>query len=325
MTHAPRIAVVGSFMMDLVLQVERRPAPGETVEGSAFGMYLGGKGFNQALTAARLGANVAMIGAVGSDQFGDMFLAALEHEGIDNRFVRRHPDAGTGIGAPVIDTQGQNAIVIVPRANQMVTPADVQQARSAIAAADLLLVQLEVAADATLSAVQMARQMGKLVVVNPAPYKDIPQVRPLLSAADVVTPNESECHGLTGIMPTDLSSAGESSAALVALGAGAAVITLGAQGAHFCTRHDAGSVPAYPVTVVDTTGAGDAFNGALAVGLAAGLPLSRAVYYANAAGALAVTRLGAAPAMPGRAELTEFLTRAGGDRYGWLGGSVHGR
>lgn len=304
MSRTPVVAVVGSFMMDLVIKTERRPGPGETVVGQEFGMFPGGKGVNQAVTARRMGATVHMIGRIGLDSFGDIFAQTLAEEGIKADYVMRDSEAGTGVGAPIIDASGQNAIIIIPRANLAVTPADVDRSLPALEAADVIILQNEIPHLANLRAAEIGRRLGKRVIYNPAPARA--GVEDLIKLADVVTPNESEALALTGIDPVDRERSGQAAMALRAMGARAAVITLGASGAVVADETGTYSVASWPITVVDTTGAGDAFNGALALSLASGLPLRSAALVGTTAGALACTKLGAVPAMPARAQVKEF-------------------
>lgn len=305
----PTIVVVGSLNMDLVIKVERRPRPGETVIGEAFGMFVGGKGFNQAVAAARMGAQVHMVGRVGQDDFGPRSLRALEAEGIDTRHVAWDDQASTGVALPVIDAQGDNSIIIVPGANMRLSQADVERAAGVIAAADVLMVQLEVPMEAVRRAAELARAAGAVVLLNPAPARPLPDE--LLRLVDILTPNETETEILTGMSVADDETAGRAARALLERGARAVVLTLGARGALLADPARVTRVPGYAVRVVDTTAAGDAFCGALAVQRALGQPLEQAIRTANAAGALATTILGAEPALP-RREAVERLAQGQG-------------
>ena len=304
MDGKPRIVVVGSFIMDLVVRASRRPARGETLIGTDFGMFPGGKGANQAVAAGRLGGSVCMVGCLGTDSFGDMFLALLEDEGIDTRFVVRDSTEGTGIGNPVIDADGDNSIIIVPRANTKLSPADVEKAGEAIASADVLVLQLEVPMSASLRAAEIARASSTKVLVNPAPAAPLPDS--FLSLVDVVVPNEIEFEGLTGILPTTDEEALRGSGTLFDSGVGAVVVTVGERGAYLVEHGHVAHYKAQAVQrVVDTTGAGDAFCGALAVLIGNGCPLREAVKFANRAAAIAVTRMGAIPSLPKIDELSK--------------------
>ncbi len=301
----PKVVVVGSFMMDLVIKAERRPQKGETLVGQEFGMFIGGKGSNQAIAAARLGADVTMIGRLGTDLFGDTFMSSLAQEKIDTRFIVRDAEVGTGVGTPVIDAEGDNSIIIVPRANMRLSVADVERAESTIAAADVLLLQLEVPIEASQRAAEIARTGGAKVILNPAPARELPDS--FLAQVDIMTPNEVETEFLSGIKVSDTTGAERAARILLGKGVSAVILTLGDRGALLLTPDVTKLIPAYKVNVVDTTAAGDAFCGALAMGLARGEKIEDAVAFANAAGALAVTVLGAAPSMPTAKQMDEFL------------------
>jgi ribokinase len=307
----PRIVVVGSLNMDLVTRAARRPQRGETLSGESFGMFVGGKGLNQAIAAARQGASVRMVGRVGVDDFGRRLRQTLEAAGVDAQLVAEDSATSTGVATIVLDAEGDNSIIVVPGANGRVGAEDVERASEAIAAADLLMLQLEVPLAAVLRAAQIARAAGVRVLLNPAPAPAGPLPAELLRLVDVLTPNETETQSLTGLSAADDESAARAAAALRARGVGAVVLTLGARGALLADGERTVQVPGYVVQVVDTTAAGDAFCGALGTQLALGRPLEAAVSYANAAGALATTVLGAEPAMPGR-EAVERLVRGDG-------------
>jgi ribokinase len=300
------VAVVGSFNMDLVFSAPRNPQRGETLSGSAFGMFIGGKGANQAVAAARAGAHVEMIGRLGADSFGRDIATALENEGISLKHTVRDPQEGTGVAGIVVEPDGANSIIVVPRANGRLSAKDVQQARAAILSADVLLLQLEVPLDAVTAAARLAKQAGVRVVLNPAPACDLPDT--LLQAVDVITPNESETHFLAGVPASTRESAVEAAQALRRRGADAVLLTLGERGALLVeSDQPARELPAFAVRVVDTTAAGDAFSGALAVALAEGQSLAEAARFACAAGALACTVLGAGPSLPQRHEIERLL------------------
>lgn len=288
-----------------------------------FGMFLGGKGFNQAVGARRLGADVCIVGRVGRDPFGDMFVAKLEQEGICLSKVTRDAEAGTAIASPVVDENGQNSIIAAPRANMRVTLDDVQAAEEQIACADILMLQFEIPIAASRHAAEIARKHGTLVLLDPAPVShgdhSIPQsldpsipssvldhttTRPLDHfCIDYLVPNEIEAHMLTGKMTPE-----EAGAVLLPETRRGVVISLGEQGAMAVDRAALNRFPAHKVNVVDTTGAGDAYRAGLAVKIAEGSSLDEAVRFANASGALACTVMGAEPSMP-RREDVERLTR----------------
>ena len=300
-----KVVVVGSFMMDLVIKAERRPQKGETLIGQQFGMFGGGKGNNQAIAAVRLGGDVTMVGRLGMDSFGDKLMDALVEEGVEIRFIVRDAEVGTGVGSPVIDADGDNSIIIVPRANMRLSAADVDRAASAISDSDVLLLQLEVPIAASQRAAEIAKSSGTKVILNPAPAQDLPDS--FLAQVDILTPNQVEAELLSGVEVSDSEGAERAARILLDRGVSAVILTLGEGGALLFKDGLTTSIPAYRVNVVDTTAAGDAFCGALATALARGEALEDAVVFANAAGALAVTVLGAAPSMPTAQQITEFL------------------
>ena len=302
----PKVVVVGSFMMDLVIKAERRPQKGETLVGQEFGMFIGGKGCNQAIAAARLGADVTMVGRLGTDLFGDTFMESLGQEGIHTEFIVRDAEVGTGVGTPVIDADGDNSIIIVPRANMRLSVKDVERAASAISAADVLLLQLEVPIAASEKAAMLARASGAKVILNPAPARALPDS--FLAKVDFLTPNEVETAFLSGVKVDDTAGAERAASVLLDKGVSGVILTLGERGALLLTASQKKLVPAYKVKVVDTTAAGDAFCGAFATALARGADLEEAVAFANAAGGLAVTVLGAAPSMPSSTKMEAFMS-----------------
>ena len=295
----PRVCVVGSFVIDLVFKVKRRPGPGETMLADDFGMFLGGKGFNQAVGARRLGADVSMVGRIGRDQFGDMFLTKLEQEGIDSGRATRDPEAGTAIASPVIDASGENSIIAAPRANMRVTPEDVLAAEEQIAAADVLMLQFEIPPTASRMAAEIARKHETIVLLDPAPVEH--GFERFAAPVDYIVPNEIEAHMLTGRMTPE-----EAAAVLLPETRRGVVISLGEQGAMAVDRAALNRFPAHKVQVVDTTGAGDAFRAGLAVKIAECSSLDDAVRFANACGALACTIMGAEPSMPRREAVERF-------------------
>ncbi len=295
------IVVVGSLNMDLVVRAPRHPQPGETLIGGDFQTFPGGKGANQAVAAARLGAQVRMIGRVGRDAFGDALLHTVRQDGVDTAFIRRDERAATGVALITLDAAGQNTIVVAPGANMQVSPQDIQDAEAAFEGADLLLMQLECPLEAVQTAAEMAHRHGLLVVLNPAPARPLPAS--LLAQTDYLLPNQPELR-LLAQGEADVSAA---AARLMADGVRNLVVTLGEQGALLVTAGLQEQLPAFPVQVVDTVAAGDAFAGAFCVALAEGKPPREAVVWGNAAGAIAVTRPGAQPSMPTREELIQFL------------------
>jgi ribokinase len=299
------IVVVGSLNMDLVVRAPRQPTPGETILGGPFHTIPGGKGANQAVAIARLGYPVVMVGRVGADAFGQALLENMAAVGADTTWVRRDAEAASGVALIIVDDAGQNSIVVASGANMRLTEADVEAARETIAAAAALVLQLESPLPTVAHAVGLAHEHGVPVILNPAPAR--PLGAELLKQVDYLIPNENETTLLTDIKVSDDASAKLGAEKLLAAGVGTAVITLGERGALLAGERERLLLPAYQVTVVDTTAAGDAFVGAFAVALAEGRPLREATKMAMAAGALAVTKMGAQPAMPNRAELDAFL------------------
>ena len=305
MPSRPKIVVVGSANTDMVVKTDRIPGPGETVIGGEFMMAAGGKGANQAVAAARLGAQVTLVGCLGRDVFGDQALAGYAQEGIDTSYMVRDPDAASGVALIFVDARGENSIAVASGANARLTPADVERAGQAIAGADVLLAQLEVPVEAVGRAIELAHRAGVRVILNPAPAR---QIDPrLLAQVDIATPNEHEIRVVVG--EEDAQGA---IARMLAAGTGTVLVTLGAQGVLWATPEGQQSVPAFAVQAVDTTAAGDAFNGGLACALGRGLAMAGAIRYASAAAALAVTRMGAQPSLPTGAEVDAFLRAQAG-------------
>lgn len=299
----PNIVVIGSLNMDLVIQLARSPKIGETVLGDSIHFVPGGKGANQAVAAARLGAEVAMIGSVGTDAFGSQLLASLQAEGIDTSGVRRVAEAPTGI-ASIVLAQGDNSIIVVPGANSHCSPEDIDRYQARLEHADVVLVQMEIPMTTVAYAVRTAKRLGKTVILNPAPAQPLPP--DLLAGVDFLTPNQSELALLSGLDQMD----GELDAgmdALLAKGVSHVVTTLGERGVVY--RAAGGQTqrfPAYQVPVVDTTGAGDAFNAGLAYALADRRSVKEAIEFASKVAALAVSKLGAQAGMPTLQEVVRF-------------------
>lgn len=306
------VCVVGSFMMDLVVRAPRRPNPGETLFGHGFEQFRGGKGFNQAVAAARAGARTAMVGRLGDDAWGADFRAALAREGIDDAHVATDAQVGTGVGMPLVEDDGANSIVVVPRANLEVQPADLSGA-DVIARSKVVLLQLELQLPTVVAAARAAHAAGATVILNPAPaQRDLSAFTGLV---DIVVPNQAEATLLTGIDcdGPDLEPAVAAAQALRgSTGARSVVLTLGAGGALVVDGDaDPLHLPTHAVDCVDTVGAGDAFCGAFAAALASRQSLLEAARRGVAAGALAVTRAGAEPSMPTAAEVDDLLAREG--------------
>lgn len=303
----PHIVIVGSLNMDLVVQVPTIPTPGETVLGNDFTTIPGGKGANQAVAAARLGAKVSLIGRVGTDAFGEQLLANARNEGIDVTHVGRDPAAASGVAMIAVDAQGQNSIAVASGANYCLTADQVREAWSALENVDLLVMPLETPLETIETAVTLANQAGVKVILNPAPAQKLPPQ--ILAGVDVLVPNEPETSQLTGIEINSPESTHKAAQALLKLGVGNVVLTLGSRGALVLTGETKQftQVGPYHVEVVDTTAAGDAFVAGLAVALGEGKKLVEAAQFANAVGALAVTKQGAQPGMPTREEVENLL------------------
>lgn len=304
----PHILVVGGINMDLVVVTPRFPATGETVVGERFFITPGGKGANQAVACARLGARCNLVGRVGNDSFGQDLLASLTARGVSIEGVGQDDLATSGVAFIEVDATGQNRIVQVVGANGRCGLEEVKKAQRLLRHADALLFPLEVSPVLLLEVARTAREQGVLVVFNPAPAKPFPDA--LYSLAHYIVPNETEASALVGYPVNDMDSVRRAAGVLLERGCQGVVITLGERGAFFKSAEGEGYVPAFPVKAVDTVGAGDAFCGALTLALAEGRPLEEAVRFANAAGAVAVTKPGAQEAMPRREEVEELLQRS---------------
>ncbi|MDP9410658.1 MAG: ribokinase [Actinomycetota bacterium] len=295
------VFVVGSINQDFVLQVERRPEPGETVTDARLATHNGGKGANQAAAAALLGASVILLGRVGDDGFGGPLVRALAEKGVETSLVREASEASTGTAFITVTPDGENAITVAPGANRSLVPDDVDAASAQIAEARVLVAQMEVPRAVVLRAVEVAAESGTRALVNLAPPFEVP--RELLERLDPLVVNEHEAAFLLGEKVEGVEGALAAAPRLLDLGPKSAVITVGAAGAVFSDGATTAHVPAPEAEVVDTTGAGDAFVGALAARLAREAPLEDAVAYAARAGAAAVTREGAQGALPTRGTL----------------------
>ncbi len=291
-----RVFVVGSINRDFVLRVEKRPAPGETVTDAELSLHDGGKGANQSAAAAKLGAEVVFLGRVGDDDLGGPLVDALRGQGVDVGLVRESLGVASGAAFITVTPDGENAITVAPGANRSLTPRDVDAVREAIRASDVLVAQMEVPVEVVERASEVAVAEGTRVILNLAPPREVPAS--LLEKLDPLVVNEHEAAFLLDEKVEGIEKARSAASKLLSLGPRSAVVTLGSAGAVFATVDDAGHQPAPPVEVVDTTGAGDAFVGALAARLAAGDGLEDAVAYAVKAGAAAVRSVGAQGALP---------------------------
>jgi ribokinase len=279
------------------------------VTGGQFLMAAGGKGANQAVAAARLGCEVTLVARLGRDLFGRQTEENLKRDAIDTQFLAWDDRAPSGVALIMVSAEGENSIAVAPGANGELSPADVERAGEAIAQAQVLLLQLEVPLAAVRRAIEIARCAAVRVILNPAPAAPVPDE--LLREVDILTPNEHEAALLAGIKPEGAEGAEQAARTLLARGVRTVVMTLGKRGALIAHDTTIEAAPSYPVTPVDTTGAGDAFNGALACALAQGRLLEQAVAYANAAAALSTTVMGAQPSLPSAAQVTAFLAAQG--------------
>ncbi|MFW6251221.1 MAG: ribokinase [Alkalispirochaetaceae bacterium] len=302
-----RFTVVGSINMDLVAQVDSFPAPGETRTGKGFGTYPGGKGANQAVALARLGAKVTMAGKIGDDLFGSSYKETFNREGVDQRILTVESGVSTGVAVIEVDDEGENHIVIVPGANGMVDRDYIDRNIEAIAASDFVLFQLEIPLDTIEYTLGLLAKREVTTILDPAPAPSDPLPPELLKNVDLITPNESEAYALTGIKVTDEKSAAAAGASLKKQGAGRAIIKAGGAGAYLIEESGVSRVGGFTVDVADTTAAGDAFNAGLAFALGNDKPMAEAIRYGNAVGALACTALGAQSAMPRIADLQSLL------------------
>jgi ribokinase len=291
-----KITVIGSINMDLVTSTNRIPQVGETVLGNSFHTIPGGKGANQAVASARLGADVTMIGAVGNDSFGETLMDHLTNQGIITENIIKVKDTSTGI-ASIILSDGENSIIVVPGANSHMTPAVIEKHEDVILTSNILLLQLEIPLESVIRAVELAKKHGILTILNPAPIQKLPEE--LLEMVDYLTPNEHEQSMLfASIKGTDqeIEKLKEK-----------CIVTKGSKGVTIYKNGEIIEIPSIQVEAVDTTGAGDSFNGALATALCDGLAIEEACQFANVIGAISVTKLGAQTGMPTKKEVEEFL------------------
>ena len=303
-----KVVIVGSLNMDLVTRLPRLPRPGETLAGQSFVTVPGGKGANQAVAAARLGASVAMIGCVGADAYGQQLRDGLLAEGIDCTGVTVIAEQPSGVATILVDDHSQNAIVIVAGANGQLTTALVDSFEVLLSQAEVIICQLEVPLDSVAHVLKRARELGKIVILNPAPAS-APLPAGWYPLIDYLIPNESEASVLSGGLAVDsVASADVAASALLAAGAAKVIVTLGAQGSLFATRAQSRHFPAPAVQAVDTTAAGDTFVGGFAAALAEGKSEAAAINFGQIAAALSVTRAGAQPSIPTLADVQGFAS-----------------
>jgi ribokinase len=307
---APRITVVGSYATGLTMKVERLPTTGETLLATGYRVDHGGKGSNQAVGCARLGARVSFVAKIGKDAFGEMALQLYRNEGVEASSVKQTPDAPTGVGFILVESSsGKNCIALDPGANELLTAEDVSQSDAAFDSAVVVLTQLEIPVQAAGEALAQGRAHGALTILNPAPVRPLPPS--VLASVDVLTPNEVEAKLLLGCNLDEEVEAEKIARELIRRGVRNVVMTLGEKGALIVTSASAKRVPAVSVQPRDTTGAGDAFNAGLATALAGGSDLESAVQFATVTGALAVTQEGVIPSLPYREAAVRFCRQSG--------------
>ena len=301
-----KIVVFGSFVVDLTSWAKHLPVPGETVKGSVFKMGPGGKGSNQGVAASRAGADVTLVTKVGNDVFGKIALDFYQNEDMTTDFVFLDAEKETGTALIMVDeTVGQNQILVVSGACDNITPAEVQRTHPLIDEADIVLLQLEVNMDAIEQVIDYAHLKGKQIVLNTAPARKLPES--LLKKLDIVTPNEIEAGILTDTKVETTEDAEKAAQILMNSGVKNVVVTMGKHGVFVMTPDRKEMIPSMPVKAIDTTGAGDAFNGGFVTALAEGKDIFEAARFGNAVGALSVTKIGTAPAMPHRSDIDRFL------------------
>ncbi len=296
-----RILVIGSSNTDMVIKTAKIPSPGETILGGTFLLNPGGKGANQAVAASRLGGKVTFIAKRGNDLFGNQAIGIFMREGIDTQYVIKDPDLPSGVALIIVDSTGENSIVVAPGSNGNLQKEDIPMKIFESKRYGVLLLQLEIPVETVEFAAEAAMQNGMKVILNPAPAQPLPES--LLRNIWLATPNEVEAEDLTGINITDLSSADKAASFLIGLGVKNVIITLGETGAYIKSESFTGLVPGIVVNTIDTTAAGDVFNGALTVALCEGKSLKDAVIFANRAAAISVTRMGAQASAPYKHEM----------------------
>lgn len=301
------VLVFGSISMDLTTYVPTLPRLGETLRGSAYITVPGGKGDNQAVAAARMGAETAFIGRVGNDQFGEEVKRIVSGEHVDVSGLIKDPEHDTGLAVISVDANADNVIIIISGANMAIDDSDLKRAEVMMSKTKVVMLQLEIPVPISVAAAKMAKEKGALVVFDPAPASPLPDEA--YRYIDYITPNEVETEALVGFYPQDEIMVAKAAQWFREKGVGAAIIKLGAKGVYFEDANASGFIPAFKVEAIDTVAAGDAFNGGLAVALAEGKPLAEAVRWAAAAGAMATTKKGAMPSMPYREEVIALLDK----------------
>lgn len=291
-----RITVIGSSNTDMVIKTTKLPVPGETILGGSFFMNPGGKGANQAVAASRLGGKVSFVAKTGDDIFGKQAKQLFESEGVNTDYMFTDPENPSGVALITVDANAENCIVVAPGANGFLDKTDIDKAREEILRSDIILMQLEIPVETVMYAAEIANSAGKKVILNPAPARELPDE--LLRKLYIITPNETEAELLTGIKVTDMATAENAARALHKKGIKIVIITLGSKGAFYFAEEGFKIVSAPKVEAIDTTAAGDVFNGALAVAVSEGMELEKAIELANKAASISVTRLGAQSSAP---------------------------
>lgn len=296
-----RITVIGSSNTDMVIKTTKLPAPGETILGGKFLMNPGGKGANQAVAAARLGGNVTFVSKTGNDIFGKQSLILFEKEGINTKYVTTDAKNPSGVALITVDAKAENCIVVAPGSNGTLSKKDIDAAKGEIKTSSIMLLQLETPVDTVVYAAKTGSESGCKVVLNPAPAQKLPDA--VYKYLYLITPNETEIEILTGVKVKNITSAQEASRELLKKGVKNVIITMGSKGAFLFNKDESKLIPTEKVTAVDTTAAGDVFNGALCVALAEGKKLNEAIAFGNKAAAISVTRMGAQSSAPYRKEI----------------------
>ncbi|MFX1296742.1 MAG: ribokinase [Promethearchaeota archaeon] len=310
MARKAKVVVIGSANTDMVINSEQLPTPGETVLGGIFMRHPGGKGANQAVAAARAGAEVYFIGKLGIDIFGDETLNNLKQEGIKTDFIYRDSNNASGVALIMVDTHGENLISVAPGSNGNLLTGEIEAAKEIIEAADILLLQMEIPFDTVLSSISLAEKLGTPIILNPAPApkQEIPPN--IFKKLDYLTPNKGELETITRSTILKKADIVAKAYKLLHLGVKNVLTTLGTQGSLLINSNLTHEIPAFPVKAIDAVGAGDCFNGCLATALAEGKEMIEAIRFASAAAAISVTRRGAQPSLPKRTEIEEKLTNS---------------
>ena len=303
-----KITIIGSSNTDLIMQVDKTPGPGETIIGKKFSVTPGGKGANQAVAAARSGGDVSFIGCIGKDVFGNLAIEKLDKDNIDTSSIYRESDAPSGMALVYVDADGENSISIAPGSNFELSPKNIDESLGTLSNTKIILTQLEIPIETVEHAAQLAQERGITFILDPAPAASLSDN--LMGNVDIITPNETEAEKLTGIALTNETNIRSACEKLHKQGVGTIIITLGSRGAFLSNSDYCLLIPTYKVDPIDTTGAGDIFNGALARAMSEYEDIREAIKFANAAAAISVTKLGAQASAPKKSEIEAFLSKA---------------